>query len=504
MQVAPAAAEHPRIRDFLDDCVVEDKVGAVVEGNAVEKTTLHELGHDVGPRGHARLDRHEQRQAEAASDHRRCLQDTGAFRRKQIDACRHGSLDRGRDSRFIPPPLHTPDTCVKGQHVGLLQRAHDLLDEKRIAAGAVKERLCKAVGERTRQQRGEQLVDRVRIERLERDPRVVPLSRVEPVHTHQCVRSARCIDENVVRRRGARELGRQCERGRVDPVQILDRQHDRLCRRGSRQPADERVVQATTERLWLELCDPFETVERKPEQAGEERQRVVGSFGRKESLQTLAYGWRILVRPRAAQAAQQRGVRPVRERVSVRQAARLEPAKPARGGHGPNLARQARLADAGFADDRQHGAVSRLGGGECALCGCELLATADERRCAAFVGIELRPAALAKESPRRHGLALAFQGQVPDPGKVEVLPCQAERRLADVCLTGRRGRLETLGEDDGVAEDPVVHPRFAAEDACDPVAGIDAHVQGEVSLVRERRTDARELAMHFERDEERA
>src|SRR5207253_5373182 len=75
-------------------------------------------------------------------------------------------------------------------------------------------------------------------------------------------------------------------------------------------------------------------------------------------------------------------------------------------------------------------------------------------------------------------------------------------RFADIDLAGRRRRLEALRKDHRVAEDGVIHPDIRPDDPRDRVTGVYADVEGELLGVRELTSQARELLLHLERDEE--
>src|SRR5205807_10350678 len=111
---------------------------------------------------------------------------------------------------------------------------------------------------------------------------------------------------------------RERERRSIDPMEILNREHDRLCLRGARQPTAERIVEAAAETLRLEVGHAIAVVDREPEEAGEEGQRVVSRYTCEVRLEALPRGrWRF-VDPRFSKVAKQLGIRPVRHCSPIR------------------------------------------------------------------------------------------------------------------------------------------------------------------------------------------
>ena len=102
------------------------------------------------------------------------------------------------------------------------------------------------------------------------------------------------------------------------------------------------------------------------------------------------------------------------------------------------------------------------------------------------------------EPPGENGLRLPLERQLSDRLELEFAFDQTHRRLAHIRLTGRRCRLEPLSEDDRVAEHCVVHAGLAAQDACDSMAGVDAHMECELGVMRQVANEPRQLCVHLE------
>ena len=157
-----------------------------------------------------------------------------------------------------------------------------------------------------------------------------------------------------------------------------------------------------------------------------------------------------------------------------------------------------RLPDTGFtgqADDSSRAEAEAI---DCLCEGGQLSLPADELR--RHARARCCSMASADQSPRRHRLALAFERELADRFEVEAAPGEPYGHLADVGLAGRRGRLEALRENHGVAKHGVVHACLTAEDASDAVPRIDADVQGELRVMGKLAAKAPELRMHLERN----
>ena len=138
MQVASAAAEKPRVGDVLDERVMEGKGGLAVLARSIEKARGHELG---GDRRRIRelCYRLEQREPDAAPDHRRRLEETRGRAVEQVDARGQDTLDRRRDRALVPAGSNSPSSVVPLEGPAVLERSNQLLDEQRVSCAAARD-----------------------------------------------------------------------------------------------------------------------------------------------------------------------------------------------------------------------------------------------------------------------------------------------------------------------------------------------------------------------------
>jgi hypothetical protein len=247
-------------------------------------------------------------------------------------------------------------------------------------------------------------------------------------------------------------------------------------------------VQTAAERLRAQPNDLFGDA-RQAEQASEEGGRRRGACTLERVCQTASRDFRLILAAQAGEAADELGIRPVRKRGAVGQASRPQPPQPELGCPGLGGLAQARLPDARFACDGDDPAAPVAEGAENVADGGQLSVAADEGR-SAMARPEPRRSPSAKKPPCWHGLRLSLERQLADRPELEHVVGQPLGQLADVGLAGGRGRLEPLRENHRVAEDGVVHPRLTAKDTGDPVARVDACVQGQLRVVRELAADS--------------
>ena len=266
----------------------------------------------------------------------------------------------------------------------------------------------------------------------------------------------------------AREVFDQVERALVRPVDVLPGEHqrplagERLERPRAPRRRSPRARSAGPPARARELPPPA------PEQARERRDPALGLLG------ALALGQQRQPAARPASRARSRRRRRRRSRSALR--ASRSAARRRRPGRTPEqrplsssgsvsrrvpaaleLEQQARLADAGLADERQQvGAPSRATRSNAASRRAELLLAPDQRRRAAP-----RPASAWASAadldrlPGRHRLGLALQLQRLERAVDDLRGAQAPGALADEDPADRRGRLQARGDVDRVAEDRV-------------------------------------------------
>jgi hypothetical protein len=139
-----------------------------------------------------------------------------------------------------------------------------------------------------------------------------------------------------------------------------------------------------------------------------------------------------------------------------------------------------RFADARLAGHRQDAAAPLHQVVDCCLRRRQLAIAADQ----APGTLRLVACALAEEAPRRHRLGLSLQCQFANGLEVELSAGQLARGVGHIRLTARRCGLEPLREDHRVAQDGVIHARFAPEHTRDAMARVDTDVDAELGVVR--------------------
>src|SRR5882724_9431415 len=243
-----------------------------------------------------------------------------------------------------------------------------------------------------------------------------------------------------------------------------------------------------------------------------ESRRLAGGVGRGQAEQAPEE-WELFADPDAVERAGEAGrrslkrvidadpgkvpekleVRPICKARAVRDTPALQPVKPSLLGVRPSGGSEPGLADAGLTGHRDNSARTVGEAVEGVAEHSELLLSADEFGRDALAGSRAPACTLTDQSPRRHRLALALEGELTDGLEVEAALREPHRHLAHIRLA-RRGRgLQALSKDDGIAEDGIVHARLAAKDPRDTVPGVDPDVQRELCVVREVRAEPRQL-----------
>src|SRR5882724_9988354 len=212
-----------------------------------------------------------------------------------------------------------------------------------------------------------------------------------------------------------------------------------------------------------------------------ESRRLAGGVGRGQAEQAPEE-WELFADPDAVERAGEAGrrslkrvidadpgkvpekleVRPICKARAVRDTPALQPVKPSLLGVRPSGGSEPGLADAGLTGHRDNSARTVGEAVEGVTEHSELLLSADE---------------FGRD-------ALALEGELTDGLEVEAALREPYCHLAHIRLA-RRGRgLQALSENDGIAEDGVVHSGLAAEDPRDTVPGVDPDVQRELCVVR--------------------
>ncbi len=320
--------------------------------------------------------------AELLADHRGDLQQLLVGGVEAVDAGGKDRLDVGRHPRALHRPGQPVAAALALQPSGLGQLADDLLDEERVAGGTLVDWLLETV------QRGvlagdvaQHLARVSRSERSEGDAAVggsgAPGGLVfGPVVDHQQrLGAADRLDQ----------VGQHPLAALVDPVQVLDHDHDRVApHRRARQPADDPAQRplprlAADLRRWPVGIGDTEEVEQQRQVASEvgiEQQRPPGDpfAGRPRRF--------ALADPEVG--AQHLQHRHERDRLAVGLSLRLEDLELGLAAALRELVAEPALAGTGFGGDPDRAALAGLRSRQRRLQRVHLLAATDEAREATF------------------------------------------------------------------------------------------------------------------------
>src|SRR5579864_660455 len=278
--------------------------------------------------------------------------------------------------------------------------------------------------------------------------------------------------------REAQQLLEQQDGGRVCPVQVLDRDHERrLLRQSCEETADD-LERPPLQRFRRQLRNACGCVvlERQPEQRPEIRVRLVG-VAHEQLLEPPAqadtHAQLRLVGPGADPVAPKKiAKRPVRKRLAVRDASALEPAGAVRLRVLAQLEQHARLADAGVAGDDQHAAAPGAERIERLAAGFELTLAADQPRFdAGDAALAARTEPRARNGPGADRPVLSLQLELPRLSPVEERLDRCSGRVVDEHRPRLGFGLEARGEVDGIAERRVLDALPCADLADDDGAG---------------------------------
>ena len=171
--------------------------------------------------------RHHLQQGErhVLADDGRRLQERLALRRQPVDArCEHRLDGRGHPD-LAGGPREPVVTTIADEHARLDRRPHALLQEERVAAGAVDQhRLDRCRGDLTPQQAIEERVGILRRERVESELREIALAAPDVL----VLRAVADEKQNPMARDALHQGLEHRLRLGVDPVEILEEHGDRL------------------------------------------------------------------------------------------------------------------------------------------------------------------------------------------------------------------------------------------------------------------------------------
>jgi hypothetical protein len=167
VQVALLTPQQARVRDLLDEGVVEGHGRLAVLVEAVDEGRGDEVPELVVELGAVRCDCAQQLEPDASPDHRGRLQQGARSARQEIDASGEQSLDRRRNRVCTPAVAHRPAAVRRREVPGLLERAHELLGEERVAARSLLDHGRKLSRRRSVQHCPDQLLEPRDVERAE-------------------------------------------------------------------------------------------------------------------------------------------------------------------------------------------------------------------------------------------------------------------------------------------------------------------------------------------------
>ena len=166
----------------------------------------------------------QQLRIEAPADHRRRLQQRAVLRREPIDARRQQALHARRQRRRYRAGVEFHFSRRNAQHAALGEEAHDFLGEQRVALGLFRQ--LPRQEPRARPQRRAA---------LDQTPDIARRQRLQTQRRHDgcfapggsIFRSPRMEDQEPQLGLAVDDLAQHLLRDAVDPMQVLDQQHDR-------------------------------------------------------------------------------------------------------------------------------------------------------------------------------------------------------------------------------------------------------------------------------------
>ena len=168
----------------------------------------------------------EKRKANATPDHGHGLEQGRGWPRKSVEAGRENLLDRRRQRPGVPAGAHAPAAVNRDEHVFFLQRAHELLQEERVACRARRNELLETVRDCIPEEALEERVNARRVERLEAEIHRA----LAPDRGRESLgfRTTDQVERRPLVLAHARKLGDEGDRRVVRPVEILECEDDRL------------------------------------------------------------------------------------------------------------------------------------------------------------------------------------------------------------------------------------------------------------------------------------
>ena len=258
MQAPPLGADDRAVDGLLDQDVLEAKLGLRPAAALPQQVEPLQLAQRLAQLLLAAADAREQREREVAAEHGGCGQRLAALGGQPVDAREDHLLD-GRRHVDRDVVVEAPARVRAVERGSVDERAHELLEEERVALGLREQPPLEAVRERAlADERQQQLALGIAGERLELD-RVQPVRQlprgllahrprgmvgIGPLRDHEQHRG-------VLGHR--QELLGQLQRGLVGPVDVLEHEHDRALRGEPLEQVADDFEGAVLQRLRREL-----------------------------------------------------------------------------------------------------------------------------------------------------------------------------------------------------------------------------------------------------------
>ena len=305
----PLGARQRAIRDVADEDVAERQLAA---GAGAEQVAVHEpIDRGVELPRKPGLERRHRGRGEAAAEHRAELEDATRHRIEGVEPCQHRGLDRVRQARRRARDRRR----VAQVDAALDERADDLAGIERIALAASHDHRDE-LRRRAVEHVLDELLDRARVERLERHRDVVPPAAAPRRAALEELGPGERDHED--RRVAARLQDRldEVEQAVARPVEVLDQEHERPAARAASTAVRHAAKRAERSTASVSPA-PMVAASRSAVSAGSSAPAPV-SQSRGTAPDLLG---RRVVRE-VEEAEEERAHRPVREALAVRQALR--------------------------------------------------------------------------------------------------------------------------------------------------------------------------------------
>ena len=458
MHPAALGRELRALRHLVRERVAESVLDLGIEQllvNEVRAAQRHDGTFEIFPREIA--DPAQQLLGKPEPDRRGGLQHRLLALRQAVDARGKDAVHRRRNLESIDRRAEAIRASFPDEAARLDQRVNDLLDEERVAAGALAHQRRQArQGRISAEEVREQLVDRLGTERMQRHLLVRG-----PLHPLGAVLGAEVQQQHRARpRHDVGDLREERIAPLVDPVGVVEEQHRRLTDAARLyQPAGEVEelalayggIHARSRTLRVGDSEEVKGERQERLEVAVEQQHAPGDLLTRQLIPVLVCDPEVVAK--YFQDGQQR------DHLAVGRTVRLVDGDAARPAVLDELEAQPTLPDAGFGDDTDDPAAPFEGAVERRLQHCQLVGAADEARKPAGPG-PVEPAAQRADTGELvdgHGSADALQIEGAEVAQLEVPLDQARRVLREIGAVRGGALLHALRQADGVALGGVVH-----------------------------------------------